>query len=115
MTSSTVVVVSLTPVAVSAAPVAIWVVVASISLAEVPSIPIPSFSSCVIRRKPEIISANALPSTSRLEIGLTWTVKSPAAILWAASAIPPRNWVISMNVADSRPISSLRFRNFRLT
>ena len=45
LTSSTVVVVSLTPVAVCAAPLAICVVVARISLAEVPSIPIPSCSS----------------------------------------------------------------------
>ena len=71
------VVVSLTPVAVSAAPLAICVVVARISLAEVPSIPIPSCSSCVMRRRFVTISAKALASTSFSERGFISTFRLP--------------------------------------
>ncbi len=109
LTSSTVVVVSLTPVAVSAAPVAICVVVARISLAEVPSIPMPSRSRPVRVRSFETMVEKEFPRTSPCESGATVTVRSPSAIRCAEVAISRRKLLMVANVRESRPISSRRF------
>ena len=81
-------VVSLTAVAVSAAPAATWVVVARISLDEEASTPTPSLISRVVRRRLSIIARNARAraptSSARLSVG-TLTVRSPEA---TRSAIP---------------------------
>ncbi len=109
-TSSTVAVVSLTALAVSAAPEATCVVVARISLDEEARMPTPSFSSSVVRRRLSTIAPNArskMPTSSaRLSLA-TSTVRSLAATRSAARDSSRNGPAItrSINSASATPIT----------
>ncbi|EKD36603.1 MAG: hypothetical protein ACD_75C01443G0001 [uncultured bacterium] len=86
-TSSTVAVVSLTEVAVSTMPEAIWVVEARISLAEEARTVTLLPSSLLIFLRLSSIPVKALPKTSRSDTGCTATVRSPPATFLETAAM----------------------------
>ncbi len=108
LTSSTVLVVWVMAVPVSAAPEATCVVAARISLADDASTFTPSANSAVERRRLSIIVTKALPRTSLSDWGLTCTRRSLAAIRFATPAISCNERFIWAKVRDNWPTSSPR-------
>jgi hypothetical protein len=105
-TSSTVVVVSLTAVEVSAAPEVNCDTEAMISLPDDASTLTPSTISWICRRSVATIVEKALPRASASERGVASTVRSPAAIFCAICALSLREWIIPVNACAREPISS---------